>query len=76
MVHLTTLLGLLAHGFAFVTAAPAPDTSPDKSILEDRATTPGRWEPLGGILTSSPSVVSWGDNRLDVFALGTDFATW
>jgi hypothetical protein len=76
MVHLTTLLGLLAHGVTLATAAPSPIPPPDKPKLESRATTPGRWESLGGILTSPPSVVSWGNNRLDVFALGTDSACW
>ncbi len=70
MVRLPTLLGLLAHGLSLAVAAPA-----DPKVL-DRATQPGRWESLGGILTSPPSVVSWGNNRLDVFALGTDSACW
>ena len=75
MVLLTTALGLLAHGITLATAAPSlpPDTSPN---LESRATLPGRWESLGGVLTSQPSVVSWGSNRLDVFAKGTDSAAW
>ena len=34
------------------------------------------WESLGGIITSEPAVVSWGSNRLDVFARGTDGAVW
>ncbi len=75
MVRLAALAGLLAHGLTLVAGAPssAPDTSPN---LESRATVPGRWESLGGVLTSKPSVVSWGPNRLDVFALGTDSAAW
>lgn len=76
MVRLTALLGFLAHGVTLVTAAPSSIKAPDKANLESRATTPGRWESLGGILTSAPSVVSWGTNRLDVFALGTDSACW
>ena len=28
------------------------------------------------LLTSAPTVVSWGPNRLDVFAQGTDDALW
>jgi hypothetical protein len=28
------------------------------------------WESLGGILTSAPAAVSWGPNRIDVFARG------
>lgn len=75
MVRLAALAGLLAHGLTLVAAAPSspPDTSPN---LESRATVPGRWESLNGVLTSQPSVVSWGPNRLDVFALGTDSAAW
>ena len=34
------------------------------------------WESLGGILTSSPGVSSWGPGRLDVFVRGTDNALW
>ncbi|MEO6798001.1 MAG: glycosyl hydrolase family 18 protein [Candidatus Dormibacter sp.] len=34
------------------------------------------WQSLGGQLTSSPDVASWGSNRLDVFARGTDNALW
>ena len=30
------------------------------------------WEGLGGILESGPGAVSWGPDRLDVFAMGTD----
>lgn len=36
----------------------------------------GGWEGLGGILTSPPKVVSWGPERLDVFARGTDHALY
>jgi len=35
-----------------------------------------RLEPLGGVLTSDPASVSWGSNRLDVFARGSDNALW
>lgn len=34
------------------------------------------WESLGGILTSKPSAVSWGPNRIDVVVRGTDSAVW
>ena len=33
---------------------------------------PDRWESLGGVLTSGPTVSSWAPGRLDVFARGTD----
>ena len=35
-----------------------------------------QWESLGGVLTSPPVAVSWGVNRLDVFARGLDFGLW
>ena len=34
------------------------------------------WESLGGVLTSEPVAVAWGENRLDVFVRGTDNALW
>lgn len=34
------------------------------------------WENLGGIITSRPSAVSWGNNRIDVVGRGTDSAVW
>ncbi len=34
------------------------------------------WESLEGKLTSGPGVSSWGPERLDVFARGTDAALW
>jgi hypothetical protein len=34
------------------------------------------WADLGGTLTSSPAAASWGRNRLDVFARGTDNALY
>ena len=36
----------------------------------------GGWESLGGLLVSPPQAVTWGPNRLDLFALGTDHALW
>ncbi len=34
------------------------------------------WQSLGGIITSKPSAVSWGNNRIDVVARGTDSAVY
>ena len=34
------------------------------------------YEGLGGIITSKPSAASWGPNRIDVVARGTDSAMW
>jgi hypothetical protein len=55
----------------------SPITSPaeSKHLLLERVT-PGQWESLGGVLSSPPSAVAWGPNRLDIFALGTDQALW
>src|SRR5215469_3404740 len=36
----------------------------------------GGWESLGGVLESSPRVVAWAPNRLDIFVVGTDSALW
>ena len=36
----------------------------------------GKWESLGGVLTSGPSACSWGSGRLDVFVKGTDNALY
>ncbi|KAH8667026.1 carbohydrate-binding protein [Xylariales sp. PMI_506] len=35
-----------------------------------------KWEDLQGVIISNPTGCSWGPNRLDVFALGTDNACW
>ena len=34
------------------------------------------WEGLGGALTSGPDAASWGANRLDIVAKGTDDGIW
>jgi hypothetical protein len=34
------------------------------------------WGSLGGTVTSPPTAVSWGPNRMDVFAKGTNHALW
>ena len=34
------------------------------------------WERLGGVFTSPPAVAAWGQNRLDIFGLGTDGAMY
>lgn len=36
----------------------------------------GGWESLGGVLTSAPTVASWGSNRMDVLVRGADYAIW
>lgn len=37
---------------------------------------PAGWTSVGGIATSAPAIASWGANRLDAFARGTDKALW
>ena len=34
------------------------------------------YESLGGLITSKPNATSWGANRIDVVARGTDSAVW
>jgi hypothetical protein len=34
------------------------------------------WERLGGVFTSPPAVTAWGQNRLDIFGIGTDGAMY
>jgi spore germination protein YaaH len=34
------------------------------------------WDSLGGTLTAGPGAASWGPDRLDVFAHGSDHALW
>ena len=36
----------------------------------------GGWESLGGIILVTPHAVSWGPNRLDIFARGSDNAMY
>jgi Repeat of unknown function (DUF346) len=36
----------------------------------------GGWEDLGGILLEAPNCVTWGANRIDCFARGTDRAMY
>ncbi|MEZ4453541.1 MAG: RICIN domain-containing protein [Nannocystaceae bacterium] len=51
----------------------------DNQRFELRLADPGKtsiWRPLGGGLTSAPSIASWGPGRLDVCARGRDEAVW
>src|SRR5438105_2287716 len=34
------------------------------------------WQDLGGALSSAPAAAAWSQNRVDVFARGTDNAIW
>jgi hypothetical protein len=36
----------------------------------------GGWESLGGVILEEPNCVSWGPNRIDCFARGTDSAMY
>jgi hypothetical protein len=64
---------LLQRHFPAGTAVNLPNDNPFP--LLDAASW-GGWESLGGLLISPPEAVSWGPNRLDVFAVGTDHALW
>ncbi len=64
---------------------PGPDPSHDltkimptkaPSTTDITTSTWSGWESLGGIITTPSCVTSWGPNRLDVFARGTDSALW
>jgi hypothetical protein len=46
------------------------------SLAQSWWNTWSNWQSLGGILTSDPATVSWGDSRIDVFVRGTDNALW
>ena len=58
--------------FQMVEMQPNPDTLLHKWWSPSWS----NWESLGGLLTSAPTVSSWSENRLDVFARGTDNALW
>jgi len=34
------------------------------------------WQSLGGVITSDPAAVSWGPDRIDIFARGQDNGLW
>ena len=36
----------------------------------------GGWETLGGVILEEPDCTSWGPNRIDCFARGTDLAMY
>lgn len=36
----------------------------------------GLVESLGEVFRSPPTIASWGSNRLDFLALGTDYVVW
>jgi hypothetical protein len=44
--------------------------------LLDPAAVWSGWESRGGVVISPPVVVSWGPDRIDLFALGGDHALW
>ena len=45
-------------------------------VLPDAGARWHGWESLGGTITSKPGAVSWGSNRIDMVARGTDSAVW
>src|SRR5438445_212035 len=64
---------LQAH---FPEGSPSGVTSDNVFPLLNPASSWSGWESLGGLLTCLPSAVSWGPDRLDIFALGGDNAVW
>jgi hypothetical protein len=70
---LSRFKGLLdAH---FPTGTPSGLTGDNPYPLLNAAAW-GGWESLGGVLQSEPVAVSWGPDRIDVFAVGTDSGLW
>ena len=75
---LATLL-LLASLFVWPTVSLAA-THQQTTVTKQNVvpSTWGGWESLGGVLPGdeAPTVISWGPNRIDVFARGTDYTLW
>ena len=63
---ISKLLLVFSVSFALATAA----------LVERAQAQWGGWESLGGIILEEPNCVSWGANRIDCFARGTDRAMW
>ena len=87
MVHLFHLVALSAGLLA--SAHPAMDGTPPRaadmmspraadmmSPIEARGTVSGRWESLGGVISTRANAVAWGKNRIDAFARGMDSAMY
>ncbi len=64
---------LQAH---FPQGSPSGLTTDNPFPLLSPTSSWGGFESLGGILTSPPSAVAWGPNRLDVFVRGTNNAMY
>lgn len=54
-----------------LTIMRAPAASAVKSEITPNASW-SDWEDLGGTILDSPAAVSWGPNRIDTFARGTN----
>ena len=63
---ISKLLLVFSVSFALATAA----------LVERAQAQWGGWESLGGIILEEPNCVSWGANRIDCLARGTDRAMW
>ena len=80
MVHISRLVALLPAGL-LVAAHPstldgAPPRRANMSPIESRSTVSGRWESLGGTVSTRTTAVSWSKNRIDAFARGMDSAMY
>ena len=58
------------------TAMSTKDVSAINSLYGSGPCKAPKFTNLGGILTNRPTIVSWGPNRLDIFARGTDGAVY
>ena len=65
---------LLERHFPTGTPVSLPGTDNVFPLLDPASW--GGWESLSGVLESSPRVVAWAPNRLDIFVVGTDTALW
>jgi len=45
-------------------------------LIDNKFATPTPWSSLGGVLSSSPAVSTWGASRTDAFVRGSDNALW
>ncbi len=56
----------------FPPGSPSQLTTDNPFPLKRPSAEWSQWESLGGLLISAPGVASWGPNRLDAFAVGSD----
>jgi fibronectin type III domain protein len=57
-------------------SSPSNSVTPTGSAPPSDGPVFGSWQPRGGVLASPPIASTWGPNRLDAFAQGTDRQLW